>query len=132
MRKGYVLDNQIDIKMLLDKLPNSDKKLDKNKSWVDVKNKVLISREIKIRQYYSICNTINSETGKREYLIATADIKPEDRDMNVLKKDNYNRVKISLFGIWDYTKLSELSINSNITLSHVEGDDTCDIYKLHV
>lgn len=105
-------------------------RIDKQKTWLNVKNKLLLSREIKYRRYYFI--------GKRYYnndnfyFIITFDTPPENRDCHKLTMDDYGRVKIKLASIWENTSLSSITSDCNISLTKVEEDDNSSAYYIDI
>ena len=105
-------------------------RIDKQKTWLNVKNKLLLSREIKYRRYYFI--------GKRYYnndnfyFIITFDTPPENRQYHKLTMDDYGRVKIKLSSIWESTSLLDVTTDCNISLTKVEEDDDSSAYYIDI
>lgn len=107
-------------------------KLDKTKTWVEVKRKLLLSREIKYRPYTCLLKRYNSRYNTYSYFIAVLDNPPEDKVYNHTKTDDYGRFKISLSDIWNKTYLSTLKSNCNINIELVENDEDSSIYSIDV
>lgn len=102
-------------------------KIDKQKTWIYIKNKVLFSREIKYKPYYFI--------GKRYYgnenfyFVILTDKPPEDRSYKRTILDSYGRVKISLASIWNASSLKNIVDDCNINITiHQEDDDSVAYY----
>lgn len=107
-------------------------KIDKNKSWVDIKKKQLLSREINKRQYSTLIKRYDVQTNTNSYYIAITDAPPKDKNSKKLKIDDYGRVKLSLASIWYETYLSQLDNNCNIMIELIEHDSDCDIYFIDI
>ena len=107
-------------------------KIDKNKSWVDIKKKQLLSREINKRQYSTLVKRYDAQTNTNSYYVAITDTPPKDKVCKKLKIDDYGRVKLNLTPIWNETYLSQLDSNCNIMIERVEYDSDCDIYFIDV
>ena len=107
-------------------------KIDKNKSWVDIKKKQLLSREINKRQYSTLVKRYDAQTNTNSYYVAITDTPPKDNVCKKLKIDDYGRVKLNLTPIWNETYLSQLDSNCNIMIERVEHDSDCDIYFIDV
>lgn len=118
--------------MNLNSYDNITEKLDKNKSWIDIRKKILFSREIKYRKFTCLLKRYNVKTNTYTYFIAMLNSPPENRKYNITKQDDYGRIKISLTSIWKETCLSRLKSNCNIICELVESDDDGDIYSLDV
>ena len=107
-------------------------KIDKNKSWDDIKKKQLLSREINKRQYSTLVKRYDAQTNTNSYYVAITDTPPKDKVCKKLKIDDYGRVKLNLTPIWNETYLSQLDSNCNIMIERVEHDSDCDIYFIDV
>lgn len=107
-------------------------KLDKTKTWVDIRKKQLFSREIKYRKYNCLLKRYDAKTNITNYYIAMLDNPPTDRKYNNTIMDDYGRVKISISSIWKETYLARLSSNCNVCINLVESDEDGDIYFLDV
>lgn len=105
-------------------------KLDKTKSWIDVKSKKLYSREINYAPYYTIAKKYNIEENMYQYYIIMSFIK--DKKLKNTKIDDYGRIKLSLSIIWNDTYLKDLKTNENIVISLVERDEKNEVYLLNV
>lgn len=107
-------------------------KLDKTKTWVDIRKKLLLSREIKYRPYTCLLKRYNIKINTYSYFIAVLDSPPTDRNAKRTLIDNYGRFKLSLSDIWKKTYLNELKSNCNIVCELVESDEDGDVYSIDV
>lgn len=126
---GYLV-LEIIMKMNLNVYDNVNEKLDKTKTWVDIKKKTLLSREIKYRKYLSILKRYDPDYKVNIYFLALLNDVPEHKNYTLTKLDSYGRVKIKLGQIWNETSLSQLDTDCNIVIKLVESDDTGEIYIL--
>lgn len=118
--------------MNLNVYDNIIEKLDKTKTWVDVRRKTLLSRELANRPYTCLMKRYNIKTNICSYYIAMLDNPPEDRKYKSTTRDDYGRVKVNLSQIWNETYLARLGSNCNVMLNLIEHDDDGDIYLLDV
>lgn len=118
--------------MNLNAYDNITEKLDKTKTWVDIRKKNIISREIKYRPFTCILKRYNVKTNITSYFIAMLNNPPTDRKYKSTVCDDYGRVKINISSIWKETYLSRLNSNSNIDCELVESDEDGDIYFIDV
>lgn len=118
--------------MNLNAYDNITNKLDKTKTWVDIRKKQLLSRELKYRPYYCILTRYNKETNTYSYFIAILDNIPVDKNYRHTTIDDYGRVKINLRDIWNKTYLDKLESNCNIMCELVESDEDGEVYSLDV
>ena len=107
-------------------------KIDKSKSWIDIKKKQLLSREINKRKYSTLVKRYDAQTNSNSYYVAITDTPPKDKVCKKLKIDDYGRIKLSLAPIWNETYLSQLDSNCNIMIERIEHDLDCDIYFIDV
>lgn len=106
--------------------------IDKTKSWIDVKKKRLLSREIKFRKYFTICKRYNTYYTDNDYFIVLLDDKIKNYKCHNTNLDNYGRIRINLGEIWNVCSLQYVEDNVNINLELVEHTDDGDIYKIDV
>lgn len=118
--------------MNLNKYDNVTEKIDKTKTWVDIRKKQLLSREIKYRPYTCLLKRYNTKYNTYSYFIAILDNPPADRNCKCTVLDDYGRIKISLSNIWNKTYLNELKSNCNIICELVESDKDGDVYSIDV
>ena len=104
--------------------------LDKTKTWIDIKKKTLLSREIKARPYYTLLKRYNPNTNINTYFIAMLNAPDVNKKCYLTRIDNYGRIKIKLTSIWKDIYLSGCETNCNIVVSLVESDEMGDIYNL--
>lgn len=118
--------------MNLNAYDNVIEKIDKTKTWVDIRKKQLLSKEIKFRKYTCLLKRFDIRTNICKYFIAMLDEPPEDRKYKSTSVDDYGRVKIALASIWKDTYLAKLGSNVNICINLVESGEDGDIYFLDV
>lgn len=118
--------------MNLNAYDNINETIDKTKTWIDIKRKTLISRELSDRSYTCLMKRYNAKTNIVSYFIAMLDTPPKNRKYTITKKDDYGRIKINLSSIWRETYLNQLDSNCNIMIEHVETCGDGDIYSLDV
>ena len=118
--------------MNLNAYDNVTEKINKTKTWVDIRKKQLISKEIKIRPYISILKRYDIKNNTISYFIATLDTPPLNHTYTNITIDDYGRIKLNISSIWEKTFLSRLKQNSNISIEHVDSDEDGDVYLLDV
>lgn len=109
-----------------------NEKINKQKSWINIKKKILLSREITRHAYVILTKRYDVETNTNSYYVVITDTAPTNKQYKSLKIDDYGRVKISLASIWNETYLSQLDKDCNILVTCVEHDDDGDIYLLDI
>ena len=107
-------------------------KIDKSKSWIHIKSKRLITREIKYRPYYTIMKRYEPTYGIYEYYIVISDTINNDYKFSKVFVDEYARIKISLLSIWKDLGLDKLNKNINVNIIIDNTQDDCEIYKLDI
>ena len=118
--------------MNLNAYDNVTEKLDKTKTWIDIRKKTIFSREIKYRPYTCLLKRYDVKTGTNIYFIAMLNNPPTDRKYKYTVCDDYGRVKINISSIWKETYLSRLGNNCNIMCNLLENDDDGEIYSIDV
>lgn len=118
--------------MNLNVYDNVTEKLDKTKTWIDIRKKILFSREIKYKKFTCLLKRYDSKTNIYSYFIAMLNNPPENIKYKITKQDDYGRIKISLASIWNETYLSQLESDCNIMCNLVESDEDGDIYSIDV
>lgn len=118
--------------MNLNAYDNVVERIDKTKTWIDIKKKCLFSREINKRSYYCLLKRYDNKINSYSYYIALLDNIPKDRTFKYTKHDAYGRVKIYLSCIWSESYLSQFGKDCNINIANVEHNDDGDIYLLDV
>ena len=116
--------------MNLNAYDNITNNLDKTKTWIDIKKKTLLSREIKARPYYTLLKRYNPNTNSNTYFIAMLDSPDVNKKCYLTRIDNYGRIKIKLTSIWKDIYLADCETNCNVMVSLVESDKMGDIYNL--
>lgn len=118
--------------MNLNAYDNITEKLDKTKTWVDIRKKNIISREIKYRPFICLLKRYIAKANVTLYFVAMLNHPPKDRKYKSTLCDDYGRVKINISSIWKESYLSRLGSNSNIECKLVESDEDGDIYSIDV
>lgn len=118
--------------MNLNAYDNVKEKIDKTKTWIDVKHKCLISKEIKYRKYICLLKRYNPETCSNNYYIALLDNPIENKNCYYTNKDDYGRIKYKLSSIWYETCLSHIERNCNICINLVERDSDGEVYLIDI
>jgi len=114
--------------MNLNAYDNATNKVDKQKTWIYIKQHQLISRELVYRPYYKILTRFNSTTNSYHYYIALS----SDNIGGRTKLDDYGRIKINLLDIWFKTTLKNYKEDTNINIKLVEEQDDGEIYELDI
>ena len=107
-------------------------KVDKNHSWLNVKSKTLMSRDIpcKAGQYYTIAKKYNIDTMNHEYYIIIGDIKIPNANNKKMLDDFYGRAKIKLNDVWNEL-FGDITTDISVNVTKIEDDDNrYDIYQL--
>lgn len=107
-------------------------KVNKKRTWIDVNNKILYSREIEYHKYHSILKRYNPDEQCYNYYIALFDNKSDSDNAVYTNKDNYGRIKINLSSIWNKSNLSQLETDCNIVIDIDTKDVDGIIYKIDV
>ena len=118
--------------MNLNAYDNVVEKVNKQKSWIDIKKKMLLSRELNVRDHVLLTKRYDKSTNTTDYFVVMLDNPPIDRECKKTKVDDYGRCKISLAPIWGETYLSNVTSDFNISISLEEHSADGDIYKLDV
>lgn len=106
--------------------------VNKNKTWINVKKKTLITREIKYRKVTLLSKRYNTALKCYDYFIIMLDDEPLDRNYSITNRDDYGRIKIRLTSIWADTILSTLDTDCNINVTHIDHADDGDVYQLDI
>ena len=108
-------------------------KIDKSKTWLNVKYKTLFSREIKYMKYYNISKRYNKTLDITNYYIILCDKLVGDRKWLNTVVDDYGRIKIKIpKEIYNTTILATIESDENINIEKVDTDDSCAIYYLDI
>ena len=118
--------------MNLNAYDNVVEKINKQKSWIDIKKKILLSRELNVRDYVLLTKRYDKSTNTTDYFVVMLDNPPVDREYKRTKVDDYGRCKISLAPIWGETYLCNVTSDFNISISLEESSYDGDIYKLNL
>lgn len=105
-------------------------KIDKTKTWVDVKKHLLLSREIKFRPRYVLTKRFDTELKVYNYYIILLDNAPIDRQSFPTRIDDYGRIKIRLHNLYTESDLQYLEKDSNINIKCIEHEEDGDVYQL--
>ena len=118
--------------MNLNAYDNVIEPLDKRKTWVDIRKKQLISRELSRRTYCCLLKRYDPQTNSHSFYVALLDNPPQDRKYKYVITDCYGRIKISLASIWQETYLCRLEHDCNISIGLVEHEEDGDVYLLDI
>lgn len=118
--------------MNLNAYDNVAEKLDKTKTWIDLRKKTIFSREIKYRPYTCLLKRYDAKTNTNSYFIAMLDNPQENKKCKSTTCDYYGRVKINISSIWKETYFTRLGSNCNIVCKLVESDDDGEVYSIDV
>lgn len=118
--------------MNLSAYDNIKEKIDKNKTWINIKKKTLLSREIKYRPYYTLLKRYNPKSNTNSYFIALLDGIVFDKKCKHTNKDDYGRIKINLSEIWNESWLSQLESDCNIMIEVEQNENDGDVYLLDI
>lgn len=107
--------------------------IDRTKTWINLRYKVIFSREVKYRAYYNLSKRYNKTTNSNDYFLIVADYPIDDRKWVNKTIDDYGRFKIFVpDNIFKSTILSSFEKDTNINIEYKEGDDVCDVYYLDI
>lgn len=118
--------------MNLNAYDNITEKINKSKTWIDVKKHLLLSREIKYRKFYILSKRFNVENSVYNYFIILLDYQPENKVFYYTKRDDYGRIKIRLHELYNESDLKYFEKDSNIIINHIEHEEDGDVYQLEI
>lgn len=107
-------------------------KINKTKTWIDVKKRLLLSREMKYRKWYVLSKRFNTKNNSYDYFIILLDNHPQDKVAFNTRFDDYGRIKILLHEMYNKTDLQYLTKDTNITIKHIEHEEDGDVYQLEI
>lgn len=116
--------------MNLNAYDNVINKVDKTKTWIDVKKHLLLSREIKYRKWYVLSKRFNTKNNCYDYFVILLDNHPQDRVAFNTIHDDYGRIKIKLYNMYNESDLKYLTKDTNISINHIEHENDGDVYQL--
>ena len=103
---------------------------DKRKSWIDVRNKCLYTRETTYRKYVSFGKRFNADENKTSFFIILTDDAPIDRPSSKTIVTNNGCIKIGLKGIWDEAGLYKATTQYiNVSLVSNSNADDGNVYE---
>lgn len=108
--------------MNLNLYDNVKERIDKTKSWINAEYKLLFSREIKFRPYFSIMKRYDTERETYDFFIAMMDFPVVNKTCKKSKKDKYGRTKIPLTSIWNERNFVDSNINVHLVDTSEEGE----------
>lgn len=106
----------------------NSRKLDRTKSWINIKYKQIFSAEIKYNKYYQLIKRFEPKYNTTEYFVAF--MNNSDEDTKSCRVDDYGRTKFSIADIWKELNLDKLTTDTNINLEYVESIDDVDVFKI--
>ena len=106
-------------------------KIDRKKSWIDIKHKIIYSREInpKRRYYNYLSKYDNVLTGETKYYLSLTDDVSNNKYYNTVR-DNYGRFKFKCNDVFEALGFTQTSSDKNITLRYYESGENYDIYEI--
>lgn len=105
-------------------------KLDRTKTWIDIRRPVLISNELPTnRPYYTFVKRFEPEVRETHYFLVLLDNWSNNPPTYNVHLDDYGRVKISLAKLASAEHI-DLPYGHNVKLIHTEHTDDGDIYRL--
>lgn len=107
-------------------------KVNKQKTWIYVKGKQLVSKDIKFRPYSTLTKRYDNSTKSYKYYIVLLDDTPKDRIYRRNWIDDYGRIKVRLGEIWEESGLNSIKRDTNVDIVHIEQADDGDIYLLNL
>ena len=107
-------------------------KINKRKTWIDCNKKILYSREIKKRQYYSILKKYNPTTNNTDFYIMTFDDIHYDIEYKPLIQDTYKRIKVYINDIWLETNLHVFASFCTVLVTPLEHTPDHDLYLINL
>lgn len=103
-------------------------KIDKTKTWVNIKYKQVFSKEIHYNCYYQIIKRFDLSNRNIEYFVAF--LPTSDSDTKPCHIDDYGRTKFSIASIWNDIGYNKLTNDKQIKLEYIETINDADIFKL--
>lgn len=107
------------------------KSIDKNKTWIHVKSRRLISRELYKGKYYVLSRTYDNTNNIYNYFVVIANVKIND-DFKRLDIDDYGRVRVRLDTIWSDIVQHGITCDVNIDMELIEENTETVIYKINL
>lgn len=105
-------------------------KVDKSKSWVNIKERTIYSRDIKYRKYCAMVSRYDSSHRTTDYFIVMS-TEPIDNTTNINHEiDDYGRTKIKLYSLYDKIGFNKFTKDSNITIIKVDTQRDGEIYQI--
>lgn len=117
--------------MNLSAYDNVVNKINKRKTWINSRNKSIISREISYRKYYTFVKRYEPKLNDTIYFIVMLDNIDKNRKISVTRKDDYGRVCLKINSIIDKLELN-INKDSSINIKHIEHTFDGDIYEIEV
>lgn len=111
---------------------NVEQKLDRSKTWINIKYRKIFSREIIYKEYYSINKRFNKDLNEYEYYLITYDVPPLNQKVYKTYVDNWGRKKYWVDSIWNESNIQYYNKDTNIEVKIVEKADTYIVYKLYL
>lgn len=110
---------------------NVDSIVDKKRSWIDIRNKYLYTRQTVCRNYISFGKRFDANENRIIFFIILTDDEPLDRPSAKIIVTNNGCLKIGLKSIWEEIGFDKFTTNYlNINLKCVETADDGNIYEI--
>lgn len=110
-----------------------DSVLPKYKTWINAKLKVLYSRVITYRNYFTILKKYDNKRSETNYYLVCSDERDDENQWSIVCKKSDSVIKMPLNNFWRHINVSNL--NSDITEINIEVVDKADnaeIYYLDI
>ncbi len=106
--------------------------INKDKTWISVKYKRILSKEIKYRKYYTLLKKYNLQTNREYFYLACSDNIFRDSKTECTNLDNFGRCRFNIGSIWRKSYLSDIENDMNIHIKLVNKQDDGEIYCLDI
>ena len=107
-------------------------KVDKTTSWIDTNKRILYSKELSFRKYYTFVKRFEPEISSTVFFLVLSDNVIENTKTFRTKIDDYGRCKFNISSIYNDLSLNYLKPNFNVTITLDKHDIDGDIYKLNL
>ena len=116
--------------MALQEYETVQKRIDRNKTWINVKYKQVISREI-TTGYYNFVFKYNKQYNDYEYFIIIGNAEfADDSDYRKVYVDDYGRGKMSIPSKLHNTLIGNKHSDFQISLELVDAGSNYNVYKI--
>lgn len=103
--------------------------IDPNKTWVNIENKVLYSKELITKAYFTLGKKVNINN-YYEYYIIFLDNPPVDRGYYKRYVDSFGRCLIDLKHIWTELGFDRFENNRRVFVEFEEQSEDMIVYRI--